>query len=98
MDAMTQNNAREAALPFIFHGTKALAELGYRKPRIISSHEELDTLPQDAVVRDAEGFVFDRDRIITPPHPLRWHPAGVAADVDSEVIELPATVLHEGDE
>jgi hypothetical protein len=72
-----------------------LAELGYRKPRTITTAEELDALPQDAVVRDADRCVFDRDHIIDESHPLRWHPAGVAVDVGSEFIALPATVLYE---
>jgi hypothetical protein len=31
LDAATKNNYREAALPFIYQGVKALAELGYVK-------------------------------------------------------------------
>jgi hypothetical protein len=50
MDAMTQNNVREAALPFIFHGTKALAELGYVKPRLVATVDELIALEDPATV------------------------------------------------
>lgn len=35
-DAMSKNGVREVALPFLFHGSKALADLGYRKPRVLA--------------------------------------------------------------
>lgn len=31
LDPATKNNYREAALPFVYHGMKALADLGYAK-------------------------------------------------------------------
>jgi hypothetical protein len=91
MDAMTQNNVREAALPFIFHGTKALADLGYRKPRMVTTAEELRALPEGAVVIDSSGDVSQ----LRSGEWCGYETAPLPSSFMARY--LPATVIHEGD-
>jgi hypothetical protein len=94
LDRAKQNEIREAALPFIFHGTKALKELGYQKPRLIITTEELTALPPGVVVHerkyemiwekqsDGEGGTF-------------WLFPGDNREYKDSDIELPVIVLSE---
>lgn len=50
MPATVKNVVREQCLPFIFHGTMALHDLGYRKSRTVTSAEELDALPEGTLI------------------------------------------------
>ena len=84
-----KNGIRESALPFIFHGTKALAGLGYRKPRTITTADEVRELRNGAVVTTIFGdasTIWDRVR------------NGRPGTYDFLVKSGPATVLHEGDQ
>jgi hypothetical protein len=98
MDAMTQNNVREAALPFIFHGTKALAELGYSKPRVITSAADLDALGQRATVLDADEHIWTNDGDTLDQWGSVTHPESYGGPkwIGSADIPLPATLLHGG--
>ena len=82
-----QNEIREAALPFIFHGTNALADLGYHRHRIITTIEELDALPHGTVVMDIYGSASTivRDNALLPPERFHYIMSN----------ETPATVLYE---
>lgn len=56
-----KNTVREQALPFIFHGTKALADLGYWKSPTITTAEELRNLynsDRNVVIMDDHGLVL----------------------------------------
>lgn len=68
----------------------ALVEVGFRRPRTITTAEELDALPVDAVIRDDEGYVWER----WGADPTYWDCAGVP-DWESNLINLPAIVLWE---
>lgn len=62
---------------------------GYRKPRTITTAEELDGLPYGSVVLDAARATatkLDADY---------WEVAGFASHFRVEAIDLPATVLYE---
>jgi hypothetical protein len=90
MDPATKNNYREAALPFILHGTKELASLGYRKPRTITTREEVEALWDGSVVSDSAGDVSEKRGGL-------WCSYETAPMSDSRLAKyLPATVLHEG--
>lgn len=84
-----KNEVREKALPFIFHGTKALAELGWQRPRTITTEEELAPLPNGTVLM---GSWATYQRVGLPGCPGEWVTLGGPAAVD---VELPATVIYE---
>ena len=82
-----KNGVRESALPFIFHGTKALATLGYRKPRTITTIEEVDSLPAGSVVSTVYGDAST----------IHAHLRGKGSIGYKFLIKYgPATVLREG--
>lgn len=61
LTASQKNNVREQALPFIFHGTKALADLGFWKSPTITTAKELEDLynsDRNVVVMDDDGLVL----------------------------------------
>lgn len=82
-----RNNIREAALPFVFHGTKALSDLGYSKPRLITAAEELDALQVGSAVKDEDGHVHLK-------YPRGWVRTGQEPFSTPEGI-LPGYVIHE---
>lgn len=71
-----------------------LTEFRYRKPRTISTAEELDALPFEAVIRDAEGHVLER---WGEPEESLWTTVMVNAFIPRDDIALPVTVLHDPD-
>lgn len=73
-------SALEAAAPF----------LGL--PRTITTVEELDALPMDAVIRDADEYVWERWSLLAKN--TNWRCAG-APDLTDDEIALPAVVLWE---
>jgi hypothetical protein len=56
LPAGDKNAVRELALPFIFHGTKALHELGYRKP-----DQQRETALIECLYRAYKALGFDTD-------------------------------------
>jgi len=77
------------------HALVTVWNKGYRKPRTITTVEELDALAEESVVRSADGYVYESQHLVDAPYPVEWHPCGVAESYKSHVIELPATVLWE---
>jgi hypothetical protein len=89
-------NYPERAQPYLLGGdmstvldrtADAILAAGYRKPRTITTAEELDALPLNTIILDAEGLPLhkdDSDRV------EEWCYGDNAVDVD-----LPATVLYE---
>lgn len=65
----------------------AILAAGYRKPRTITTAEELDALGTDSVVRDDE-MVWLRGN-------SEWYAPMTTAGYASRYISLPATVLWE---
>ena len=63
----------------------AAAEQHYR--RRIETVEQLDTLPEDSVVRDDSRYVYEKATA------RRWHQPGWEGQRWSDAIDLPATVL-----
>ena len=66
-----------------------LHNLGYRKPRVIAAHEELDELPVGSVVMDYLGNPFLKKTKLT------WRRHNRAFDYEAHDFNLPATVLFE---
>lgn len=97
LEAGTKNNVREAALPFIFHGSKALEELGFQRPRTVVTIEELDALPARSAILDQNGtpWVGDGDKV-EPWASVCEDPYGGPIWKNIRDIDLPATVLHKG--
>lgn len=61
LNAAQKNAVREQALPFIFHGTKALADLGFWKTPTITTAKELRDLynsDRNVVVMDDCGLIL----------------------------------------
>lgn len=70
--------------------TDAILAAGYRKPRVITTDEELDTLPEGTSILDqAEKLTLEE----TSMECLEW----VDRHGNACWVELPATVLHEGE-
>lgn len=59
-------------------------------PRIITTAEELDALPMDTVIRDADEYVWDRWSLLAMP--FNWRCAGYPKLTDDK-ISFPAVVL-----
>ena len=57
----------------------AILAAGYRKPRTITTAEELDALPDGSIVRDAKGFAWQKYR-----RPISQNPAWFAATRDDD--------------
>lgn len=98
MDGMAQNSVREAALPFIFHGTKALAELGYVKPRMVMTPAEANALPDRAAILTPGGIIFRKWAGYYGEGKDAWERElgqVVPAELLSAEGHFPATVLHE---
>ena len=75
------------------HVAKWLHKDGYRKPRTITTAEELDALPYGTVVLHDEGWnvtVAQRQA-----EDMRWYVTGCLEYIRPEAL-LPAAVLHEG--
>ena len=71
----------------------AIIAAGYRKPRIITTTEELATLGFEVVIRDADGHVLERwgdgdDAMV-------WVTVGVNHFVPAGEITLPATAIYD---
>lgn len=77
--------------------TKAVERIiaaGYRKPRMVTTVEELDALPRWSVVRDRTGYIGHRfpggwRTLVVNPHSSPWLTDTL------EDVALPATILHE---
>jgi hypothetical protein len=70
---------------------------GYRKPRTITTVEELDALVGGVVILSAAGVVYVKEYEMFDPGTWWWVTAGAVSEFQSNRIALPATVLHEGD-
>ena len=75
----------------------AILAAGYRKPRTITTVEELDALPVEAVVRSDMGNVYIKDHDLDNPTDTWWVAGGGVSEYQSNRILLPATVLHAPD-
>jgi hypothetical protein len=79
--------------------TKAVQRIlaaGYRRPRVVTTVEELDVLGRNAAILEPDGSVWVNDGQIEDP----WasyaeDPFGGPIWTSSSHITLPATVLHE---
>lgn len=71
--------------------TEAIIAAGYRKPRTITTAEELDALPFETVIRDADEAVLERWGQMEESG---WVTVMVASFIPSDHIALPATVLY----
>ena len=75
---------------------QAILAAGYRKPRTITTAEELDALPNEALIRTRFGQVWEAAKLTDGEN--LWRTLGPAKLLRSEDIarwSLPATVLHE---
>ena len=99
MHPSIKNTIRENALPFIYHGTKALAELGYPKPRVIYTPEEANALPDRAAILTPGQIIFRKWENYYAQGKHAWERElgqMVPAELLSAEGHFPATVLHEG--
>lgn len=75
--------------------TKAVERIlaaGYRKPRTITTVEELDALPFGSVILDPTGLSLHKNEF------TGWRASNGAKGISPEMLAqeaLPATVLHE---
>ena len=63
----------------------------YRKPRIVTTVEELDALPVGSVVMDADAYVGRKER---DTGGAEWSVSLHKYSKESRAFTLPATVLH----
>ena len=87
------NERTESEIGRHYRAADDILAAGYRKPRTITTVEELDALPDEALVRSDFGVIhekrveFDTGRVVwTCPGDTDEHTAGK--------ITLPATVLY----
>jgi hypothetical protein len=66
---------------------------GYRKPRTITTAEELDALPAESVVLSATSHVYQHE---SEEDVTWWAHPGDQRVYASRQVRLPATVLHVG--
>jgi len=99
--ALTNSPAMNPGVPEIgdFCGDVEAAVLaaGYRRPRTVTTVEELDALPEGTVIRDASGVVRDRFNDSETDAAL-WLRPGASGWMLSRNFgdkNFPATVLHE---
>lgn len=100
LDPATKNNYREAALPFIFHGVKALAELGYSKPRIIMTPDEANALLDRAAFLTPGKIIFHKWKDYYGAGRDAWERElgqVVPAELLSADAHFPGVVIYEGD-
>lgn len=102
LDAGEKNTVRETALPWIYHGTKALPDLDWVRQRIIRSVEELRQLPALAVVLfndtgnggEFQTYVVPDDGSVMFPDQL--HFSNFREDyIDAADMPLPVRVIFE---
>ena len=77
---------------YVYAMADALIAAGYRKPRTITTAEELDALPYATTVMHDEGWgvtVAERHA-----EDMRWYVTGCLEYIRPEAL-LPATVLYE---
>jgi hypothetical protein len=67
---------------------------GYRKPRTVTTVEELDALPDDSAVRDAQGFIYVKCHGFGDPGFPWWESTGEQRGFTAGHAYLPATVLY----
>lgn len=102
LDAGEKNTVRETALPWIYHGTKVLPDLGWARQRIIHTVEELRQLPALAVVlfNDTENggafqtYVVPDDGSVMFPHQLHFNNFGEGY-IDAADMPLPVRVIFQ---
>lgn len=70
----------------------AMLAAGYRKPRTITTKDELDALPMDTVIRDDDEYVWERWSLFAKT--TNWRCAG-APDLEGDEVALPADVIWE---
>jgi hypothetical protein len=76
----------------------AILAAGYRKPRTITTVEELDALLNKALIRTQHGEYREAAKLVGGENIWRkMGPAKVLSSSDLAAWHLPATVLHEGD-
>lgn len=103
LDGGMKNQVRERALPFIFHGMKTLHDLGYSKPRVIETIEELDQCVQQSFEQGETLVVKDtwRPWIIWEDDDGNAHVSSLPMEDDPKrltlaEVRLPLTILHVG--
>lgn len=103
LTAGQKNLVRETALPFLFHGTKALADLGYVKPRTITTADELDALKLPAIIECQNGGIAKVEYMAGPGRQKYAEFLFGEADESHSLVALtnwalPAQVLKESAE
>lgn len=73
----------------------AILAAGYRKPRTITTVEELDALPLHGVIVDDAGDGIVYRKMDLRQDGVQWFEPGYLLNWDSDEITLPATVLYE---
>jgi len=86
MTAIQKFRTKEAILSWCNLIVPEILAAGYRKPRTITTVEELDALPVDSVALDADGVACQQMKLEG-----LWESGGEI--VPSREIALPATVL-----
>lgn len=79
----------------IFVEADAILAAGYKKPRTITTAEELDALPVGSVILDPIGLSLHKNEF------TGWRASNGAKDITAEMLQreaLPATVLYTPEE
>jgi hypothetical protein len=76
---------------YVYEIADAILAAGYRKPRTITTVEELDALPVGSVILDPAGLSLHKNEF------TGWCASNGAKNISGEMLDeaLPATVLYE---
>lgn len=85
----------QAGATYAYAIADGLIAKGYRKPRIITTVEELDALPIHSVIMDGTGDGIVYRKMHQAQDGVQWYEPGYVLNWDSLEITLPATILHE---
>lgn len=71
------------------HQADAILAAGYSRPRVVETIEQLDTLPEGAVIYSANAFPLEK-----ASNEFRTQWTYGPKTVPNRAVQLPATVLH----
>lgn len=73
----------------------AILAAGYSRPRVVETIEELEVLPEGAVVLTEQGGIYEAELSGIPPTSARtWWATGWQYPASPSDLALPATVLY----
>ena len=98
-DRAHKNDPVDLTIHYSYIIADELIAAGYRKPRVVTTADEMDKLRFHAVVLDAYGTPYVCERHRTDGTRNEWQPSGMnhLEESDSLLFHGDVTVLYEGE-